>query len=128
LAISAAGSEVPTVRPAVAILIVCRLRGIISPRFGADSCNTGAPMGRKELRKASEDLTNILAENLRAFRKSKGLSQEELADMCDLHRTYVGSVERGERNVTLSTLETLAAALGVSVPELLTKRASDDGD
>jgi len=85
-------------------------------------------MGRKELRKASEDLTEILAENLRAFRRSKGLSQEELADMCDLHRTYVGSVERGERNVTLSTLETLATALGVSVPELLTKRAFEDGD
>jgi len=84
-------------------------------------------MGRKELRKVSEDLTDILAQNIRAFRKSKGLSQEELADLCDLHRTYVGSVERGERNVTLSTLETLAAALGVSVPELLTKRAFEDG-
>nr|WP_290492519.1 helix-turn-helix transcriptional regulator [Alcanivorax sp.] len=71
---------------------------------------------------------DILADNLRAYRKSKHLSQEELADMCDLHRTYVGSVERGERNVTLSSLETLASALGVSVPELLTKRAFEDDD
>lgn len=50
------------------------------------------------------------------------MSQEQLAETCDLHRTYVGSVERGERNVTLSTLETLAAALSVTVPDLLTER------
>lgn len=50
------------------------------------------------------------------------MSQEELADTCNLHRTYVGSVERGERNVTLSTLETLAQALSVTVLELLTKK------
>lgn len=52
------------------------------------------------------------------------MSQEQLAETCDLHRTYVGSVERGERNVTLSTLETLAAALSVTVPNLLTKKMS----
>lgn len=85
-------------------------------------------MGEKQLRKPSRELTQILADNIRAYRKVKSLSQEELADMCDMHRTYVGSVEREERNVTLSTLETLAAALGVSVPELLTKRAFKDGD
>ena len=83
-------------------------------------------MERRELRKASEGLASILAENLRAFRKSKDLSQEKLADMCGLHRTYVGSIERGERNVTLSTLETFADALGVSVPKLLAKRAFED--
>lgn len=69
-------------------------------------------------------MTRILADNIRAFRKSRNISQEELADLCNLHRTYVGSVERGERNVTLSTLEVLAAALDVSVPELLTKRGT----
>ena len=85
-------------------------------------------MGEKKLRKSSRELTQILADNIRAYRKGACISQEELADVCDLHRTYVGSVERGERNVTLSTLETLAAALGVSVPELLTKGAFKDGD
>ena len=85
-------------------------------------------MSEKQLRKPSRELMDILADNLRVYRKSKHLSQEELADMCDLHRTYVGSVERGERNVTLSSLETLASALGVSVPELLTKRAFEDDD
>jgi len=63
-----------------------------------------------------------LAKNVRSFRKDHGLSQEELADLCELHRTYIGSVEREERNVSLSTLEVLARAIGVSVPELLTPR------
>ncbi|NBB81095.1 MAG: helix-turn-helix domain-containing protein [Verrucomicrobia bacterium] len=85
-------------------------------------------MGEKQLRKPSKELTQILADNIRAYRKAKHISQEELADMCDLHRTYVGSVEREERNVTLSTLEALAAALGVSVTELLTKRAFKNGN
>jgi transcriptional regulator with XRE-family HTH domain len=73
-------------------------------------------------RTASQILRAILAENLRAHRETLNISQEELADRCGLHRTYIGSVERQERNVTLSTLEVLASALGVSVPELLTKR------
>lgn len=77
-------------------------------------------------RKASPSARAVLAENVRAFRKAHGISQEELADLCDLHRTYVGSVEREERNVSLSTLEVLARALGVSVPELLTPRPQHD--
>jgi transcriptional regulator with XRE-family HTH domain len=83
-------------------------------------------VGEKHLRRPSPELTQILADNIRAYRKAKNISQEELADICDLHRTYVGSVERGERNVTLSTLEVFAAALGTSVTELLTKRAIND--
>jgi transcriptional regulator with XRE-family HTH domain len=67
-------------------------------------------------------MRTVLAENIRAYRKRKSLSQEQLADVCELHRTYVGSVERGERNVTLSTLETFASALGVSVPDLLVRK------
>lgn len=71
----------------------------------------------------SPSIRAILAENVRAFRKEHHLSQEELADRCELHRTYIGSVEREERNVSLSTLEVLSQALGVSVAELLTPRA-----
>lgn len=76
-------------------------------------------------RSPSESLRAILAENIRAFRKHMDYSQEELAERCGLHRTYIGSVERQERNVTLSTLEVLSAALGVSVADLLTKRTND---
>ncbi|MBD3329392.1 helix-turn-helix domain-containing protein [Candidatus Dojkabacteria bacterium] len=68
------------------------------------------------------ELRRILAHNVRTFRRQKQLSQEELADLCGLHRTYVGSIERAERNATLSTLDTLATALNVSVPDLLIKK------
>lgn len=74
------------------------------------------------MRKASSKLREILSQNIKDFRVAKGLSQEKLAELSCLHRTYVGSVERAERNVTLSSLESLAVALGVSVPELLTPK------
>lgn len=74
------------------------------------------------VRKPSSQLRKVLAENIRAYRTKRGLSQEALADEAGLHRTYVGSVERCERNVTLSTLEVLASTLKVSVPDLLTQR------
>ncbi len=83
-------------------------------------------MAARQVRKASKRLTSVLASNLRNYRREKQLSQESLAESCGLHRTYVGSVERGERNVRLSSLEVLARALGVSVPELLTPRSDDD--
>ena len=73
-------------------------------------------------RTPSSSLRATLATNVRSYRKDNGLSQEELADLCELHRTYIGSVEREERNVSLSTLEVLAQALSVSVQELLTPR------
>ena len=78
-------------------------------------------MPQSSNRKASAKLAKILAANILTFRKQQNLSQEELADQCGLHRTYIGSVERCERNVTLSTLEALAHALSVSVPELLSE-------
>jgi transcriptional regulator with XRE-family HTH domain len=83
-------------------------------------------MTARHVRNAGKRLTSILAANLRSYRREKQLSQESLAELCGLHRTYVGSVERAERNVTLSSLEVLARALGVSVPELLTPRNDDN--
>ena len=80
---------------------------------------------RRDLRKPGRRLTETLASNIQNFRQRKGLSQEALAEICGLHRTYVGSVERQERNVTLSTLEVFAKALGVSVPALLTPQRGD---
>ena len=65
-------------------------------------------------------LNDLLARNLRALRLARGWSQEKMAEKCGLHRTYVGAIERGERNVTLETLSALALALGVSAAELIT--------
>ncbi len=73
------------------------------------------------------ELRKVLAGNIRAYRHKKGLSQEAFAEICGLHRTYVGSVERAERNVTLSTLEAFATALGAPVPDLLTRRSLHNG-
>lgn len=64
----------------------------------------------------------ILARNLLLLRKLRGWSQEDMAEQCGLHRTYVGAIERGERNVTLETLTQLADALGVTSAELITER------
>ena len=83
-------------------------------------------MPARKIRKPGKRLILLLAANLRGYRKARQLSQEALAELCGLHRTYVGSVERGERNVTLSSLEVLAKALGVSVPQLLTPQDHDE--
>ncbi|NJL01487.1 MAG: helix-turn-helix transcriptional regulator [Spirulinaceae cyanobacterium SM2_1_0] len=61
----------------------------------------------------------LFAKRLRQIRLYKGLSQEALADLAGLHRTYVGSVERGERNVSIDNMERLAKALEVDISELL---------
>ncbi len=78
------------------------------------------------MKKDGMQLRKILAANIRAYRRKQNLSQERLADICDLHRTYIGSVERAERNVTLSTLATIAAALNTTVPKLLTKQDNEN--
>jgi len=58
-------------------------------------------------------------ERLREVRLEKELSQEKLAELAGLHRTYVSSVERGERNISLVNIEKLAVALGVSLKDLM---------
>lgn len=65
------------------------------------------------------DLIRLFANNLRLFRKRVGLSQEELANLAGLHRTYVGSVERSERNISLKNVERLARALNIDAVMLL---------
>ena len=65
------------------------------------------------------ELQRVVGRNIRALRRARGLSQEELADELGVHRTYMGGLERGERNLTLRTLERLAARLGVDPVSLL---------
>ena len=61
----------------------------------------------------------VVGRNIRRLRRERGLSQEDLADEIGVHRTYMGGVERGERNLTLRSLERLAERLGVSPLSLL---------
>lgn len=69
------------------------------------------------------ELQRSVGKNIRRIRLSRGISQEALGDVVGLHRTYIGSVERGERNITLQTLEGMAELLGVQPMDLLADAA-----
>lgn len=73
---------------------------------------------------AEGDLQRTLGRNLRRHRERLGLSQEAFADVLEMHRTYVGGIERGERNLTLRSTERIAAIVGVDAIDLLTERHS----
>jgi transcriptional regulator with XRE-family HTH domain len=64
------------------------------------------------------ELPKIIGERIRTFRKEKGLSQEELAEIANLHSTYIGQLERGEKNATLESIEKVAKALEISLEDL----------
>lgn len=64
-------------------------------------------------------LRKVVAANVRSLRKAKGLSQEAFADECALHRTYIGAIERAERNVSIDNIERMALALGIPAARLL---------
>ena len=70
-------------------------------------------------RRKSRTARENFADNMRRTRKDAGLSQEALADECGLHRTYIGSVERGERNISIDNMEVIADALGCQIQDLL---------
>jgi transcriptional regulator with XRE-family HTH domain len=68
----------------------------------------------------------IVAQNVRSLRLARHISQEKLAERSGLHRTYVGSIERGERNISLENIDRLAAALEVAAVDLLTETSIDN--
>ncbi|HVZ37978.1 MAG TPA: helix-turn-helix transcriptional regulator [Candidatus Kapabacteria bacterium] len=67
----------------------------------------------------AKDIKVVVGANIRRLRLQKGLSQEDLAERVGLHRTYVGSVERGERNMSAENVDRLARAHKVRPHELL---------
>ena len=73
----------------------------------------------EHMKKNDERIQRHFGERVRELRKRKGLSQEALALACDLDRTYIGGVERGERNISLINIYKIAHALGVAASELL---------
>lgn len=76
--------------------------------------------------KPVSETRDLLARNLRLIRAERGISQEELADRAGLHRTFVGSVERGERNISIDNIEKLAKALEVMASSLIGKGRNND--
>ena len=66
----------------------------------------------------SSKIIQVFAKNVRRLRLAKSLSQEQLAENCNLHRTYIGMIERCEKNVCLKNIEKLANALEVDIKEL----------
>lgn len=65
------------------------------------------------------DYQKILGENVRSLRIERQITQEQLAEICDLHRTYIGAIERGDRNVSLNNIAKIAHALNVTPSDLL---------
>ena len=67
-----------------------------------------------------------LGSRLRRHREERGWTQAQLAQRCDLHRTFIGSVQRGERNVSILNLRLIARVLRVSLAELLAEDPAED--
>jgi transcriptional regulator with XRE-family HTH domain len=75
-----------------------------------------------------ESLQSVLGSNLKEIRQRQGLSQEAFADVVGVHRAYMGGVERGERNLTLRSVERIAAALGIDPLTLLSPQPLGGGE
>jgi transcriptional regulator with XRE-family HTH domain len=67
----------------------------------------------------ADDILARFGQRVRELRRAKGLSQEGFAAECGLDRTYMGGIERGERNLALRNIEVIASTLGISLSELM---------
>ena len=69
--------------------------------------------------KSKQEILINFGEKVREIRKKKGMSQEELADKANLHRTYIGMIERAEKNITLVNIKKISNALEINIKKLL---------
>ncbi len=66
----------------------------------------------------NKDIRKKFGQKVRELRNKQGLSQEDFAFECDLHRTYVGAIERGERNISIDNIAKIADALKIKIDQL----------
>lgn len=97
---------------------MCYSKSVVESGLMSDDSKTMRTNGH-DLRQSLVELGGVI----RRRREDIGLSQDDLGHLCGLHRTYIGSVERGERNLTLNSLISIARALQ-TVPHTLLERAS----
>ncbi|GHV48463.1 transcriptional regulator [Bacteroidia bacterium] len=69
----------------------------------------------------SKNIVEIFGINVQKYRKEKQISQEKLAELAGVHRTYIGMIERAEKNITLRNMEKIVKALGLKIKDLLEK-------
>lgn len=69
----------------------------------------------------NESILLLFGHNVQKYRINQGLSQEKLAELAGVHRTYIGMIERAEKNITLRNMEKIAKALNIQIQELLQK-------
>lgn len=74
------------------------------------------------------NIAAIIGQRIRAYRVGLGLSQEKLAELSGVHPTYIGQLERGEKNATLESIAKISAALGVSLSTLLEHLGAPDSE
>jgi len=72
------------------------------------------------------DIAKVLGQRIRNYRTAKGLSQEKLAELSGCHPTYIGQIERGEKNATIESIEKISVALNVSLSKLFEKLGSQE--
>jgi transcriptional regulator with XRE-family HTH domain len=76
---------------------------------------------------ASNQLLKVFGLRVRYLRLKKGWTQEELGFQTNLHRTYIGSIERGEKNISLKNIDLIARAFGIEIQELFNFKEPNDG-
>ena len=74
------------------------------------------------------DIAKAVGQRIRNYRTQKGLSQEKLAELSGCHPTYIGQLERGEKNATLESIERITAALGITLSKLFEKLGGQEDD